>query len=332
VPALRFKYLHLLDETGAHGVRVASTDAILGEHDRFAYTRRGQLKEVRPVPYAVVSALPRFVKSIGDATGRLNQVLADDLPRAAKFTTEARRSAAVRRIQRVGGEIGDSVTFTGTLLGPSTEQILRGLTDEERLTFLRKTNEALGDFNNLSPFERRTLRRFMPFYAWFKAISVVTKDLAIHHPDKVNLLRNLEVAADQNSGIVPQGKLPSWLVGAIATSPPNRGAQEMLTAVGLNPFQTPVQIGEAAGEVGERLAGKRQREAPIGRARTARPRLRALRPPPGHEPAHRRGDEAERRRRLRLRVAPGAARAGARRSDPRPRAVHARRVLRAEPR
>ena len=252
VPALRFKYLHMLDETGAHGARVASTSGILGGADRFAYTRRGQFKEARPVPYAVAAALPRLVKSIGDANARLNQLLADDLPRGSKFIVEARRSPALRR---VGQEMADSMSPLRKVIGPSTEDLLRNLTDEERLQILRKVNQALGDFNNLSPLERGKIRRVMPFYSWFKAIGVISKDLVVHHPEKVNLLRNLEIAANQNPGIMPRGQMPSWLQGAIATSAPNQGVQEMLTAVGLNPFQTPVQVGQAAAEIGGRLVG-----------------------------------------------------------------------------
>lgn len=260
VPSLRLKYLHLLDETGAHGVRIGSTKGITGEAENFALTRRGRLKEAKPVPYTVAAAIPRTFKAIGDGNARLNQLIADDIPRSAKFATEARRSAAVRRIQRVGNEMGESVSFWRKLVGPSTEDILRNLTDDERVQILHKVNVALGDFNNLSPFERNKIRRVMPFYAWFKAVSVISKDLLVHHPEKVNLLRNMEVAAQQNPGLVPQGKLPSWLQGAIATGAPSNGVQEMLTAVGLNPFQTPVQIGEAAAEVGQRFG------LPVGKA------------------------------------------------------------------
>jgi hypothetical protein len=253
VPAIRFKYLHMLDETGSHGVRMGTTHGILGESDRFAYTRRGQFKEARPIPYSIVAAVPRAVKAIGDANARLNQLVADDIPRGAKFITEARRSAAVRRIQKVGNEIDDSVSLLRKLKGPSTEEIMRGLTDEERVQILHKVNVALGDFTNLSPFERNKLRRVMPFYAWFKAVSVISKDLLIHHPEKVDLLRNLETAAQQNPGIVPNGKLPSWLAGAVAVSPAHNGIQEMLSAAGLNPFQTPVQMAQGALQVGQRF-------------------------------------------------------------------------------
>lgn len=254
VPAIRLKYLHMIDETGAHGVRVASTQGILGSSDKYGVQRRGQQwKEANPVPHNIIMAIPRAVKAIGDGNARLNQLIADDIPRGSLFISQARRSAAVRRIQKVGNEMNDSVSVFRKIVGPSTEEILRGLTDSERIAMLHKVNTALGDFNSMSAFERGTLRRFMPFYAWFKAVAGISKDLVIHHPEKINLLRNLETAAQQNPDIIPQGALPSWLLGAVAVGPVQNGAQPMLSAVGLNPFQTPVQMGKAALEVGSRL-------------------------------------------------------------------------------
>lgn len=246
VPALRFKYLHLIDETGAHGVRVGTTHGIIGEADRYYSTRRGKLSEAYPRSYSTARHLKGVANSIGRATTRLNQLVADDIPRSAKFVTELQRAGALRRIQKVGREIDDSVSLIRRLRGPSTEDLLRGATDEERIAALGKTNQALGDFNAITPFERRVLRRYVPFVAWLHVMGAITKDLVIHHPEKVNLLRNLETAANENPDLMPKGQLPSWLQGAIALGAPNKGVQEMLTAVGLNPFATPVQIGKAA--------------------------------------------------------------------------------------
>lgn len=44
---------------------------------------------------------------------------------------------------------------------------------------------AAGDFTRLTPFERATARRIVPFYPWLRHITKLTYDLGAHHPARV---------------------------------------------------------------------------------------------------------------------------------------------------
>jgi hypothetical protein len=250
IPSLRLKYRRVLEENGIHGVGLGTTQGTLGEADRFAATRRSQLQEAHPYAYEsakdTIGVPFRMVKAIGDANAHLNQLIADDIQRIPKAIEYARsRTGAVRRAQAVNREMGKSMSILRRLRGPSNEDVIANLTEAERRAVLGHVNRVLGNFNSLGPNERNYLRRVMPFYAWFKVIGAVTKDMVVHNPERLNWVRNLEVAANANPDLVPQGLMPTWLQGAIAIGHPVAGVQPVLSTTGANPFQTDVQLGRA---------------------------------------------------------------------------------------
>lgn len=55
----------------------------------------------------------------------------------------------------------------------------------------KKASEALVDYGNLSPFERRAVRAVIPFYSWQKGILKVTMNQALDHPARAGILMQL---------------------------------------------------------------------------------------------------------------------------------------------
>lgn len=55
----------------------------------------------------------------------------------------------------------------------------------------KAASEALVDYNNLSPFERKAVRSAIPFYSWQKGILKVTAKQAVDHPARAAVLMQL---------------------------------------------------------------------------------------------------------------------------------------------
>ncbi len=143
--------------------------------------------------------------------------------------------------------MGEPFTLMDRLFGAKgyDEKILAEATPAEKKAILDSVNKGLGNFSTLTPFERKYMRRIFPFYAWFKVIGAVSKDLLIDSPARVNLIYNMEKVAKQNPDLIPQGLMPSWLQGALSLGPAKNGVQPVLSMQGLNPFATLPQLAQA---------------------------------------------------------------------------------------
>jgi len=115
--------------------------------------------------------------------------------------------------------------------------------DMQRLGGL--VDDFVGNFTKMSQFEKHYVRRVIPFYSWFKVISTLSLRLVADDPLRVNLVRNLELAAAASGG-TPGFPVPSYLEGAVPLGPVENGQQPLLSTTGLNPFQTLVQLGQAS--------------------------------------------------------------------------------------
>jgi hypothetical protein len=252
IPAMRRKYGRVLEDAGLYGVGHASTAAMFSKTagTRGVLTRGAAWAEEHPATTTVTRTTWNGVKGLANSLATANQKLADDQPRIAQYLKLMRDSPAAARAQKrmlqVAKETGEGVSLMRRLLGPSSEQIAREITPEEHLSLLRQANRVLGDWNTLTPGERKYLRRVVPFAQFYKTIVQVTRDLAVDHPEKVLLLHNLEVAARQNPSIFPSGRMPSWLRGAIAVGPAQGGVQPMIETNIANHFAAPGQLANAA--------------------------------------------------------------------------------------
>lgn len=105
-------------------------------------------------------------------------------------------------------------------------------------------NDALGDFLSLSEFEKRTVRAFFPFYAWYRAITLIVGRLALDNPLRADILAKLsEIGAQTRNDQL--GPLPSFLQGAIPI-----GGDRLINSGGLNPIGTIAGEGQALRALG----------------------------------------------------------------------------------
>jgi hypothetical protein len=89
--------------------------------------------------------------------------------------------------------------------------------------------QAMGDFNNMSRFERDVVRRIIPFYAWMRHITQASMKLAVEHPWRTAWmlhLSNLFNPAGQDQGV------PEWLRGGLGV-----GGGWYVPFGGANPLQ-----------------------------------------------------------------------------------------------
>jgi hypothetical protein len=75
---------------------------------------------------------------------------------------------------------------------------------------IRDANRTMGDFANLSPFERRYMTQALPFWSWIRHITRLTGRVAIDNPARLVFgLRLAAVYADD------QTALPDWAKGGL---------------------------------------------------------------------------------------------------------------------
>lgn len=96
---------------------------------------------------------------------------------------------------------------------------------------LRQSLRAMGDFTNLSPFERRVVRRIIPFYAWQKHLFQLGVTLPIEHPLRTAL--TLHLADAFNDEDAWEGLLPDYMRSGVPIG------NSVLQTGGLFPFSTP---------------------------------------------------------------------------------------------
>ena len=143
---------------------------------------------------------------------RLNEAI-NGIGRAAVYIDNLDRI-----LQRKGRSL-DEINGPNTLNDPEITSAIREA--------VNATNETLGAFSDLSPWEKQVMRKVFPFWSWIKFINKAAFELAIDQPDRVLFYAHLgSMAAD------PDGNdLSDWLRGKT----PIMGALYDLNF--LNPYQ-----------------------------------------------------------------------------------------------
>jgi hypothetical protein len=109
----------------------------------------------------------------------------------------------------------------------------------------REVNDALGNFLDLSPFERDTVRSLAPFYAWYRAILVIALKLPLDSPVRTEIVAKLgQVGGAQRDKTL--GPLETFLQTAIGIGAERNGRRRILNTASLNPFNTVAQETQAA--------------------------------------------------------------------------------------
>lgn len=165
----------------------------------------------------------RGIKRLSDAMGRLNQRLTDDHTRKASFLSTM--DPHIKRLQKSDPSL-------------SYEAAAKKLWENEDFAD-EVTNQVLSDmvdFGDLSDFERRYIKRAIPFYAWISGITKRTARLVADEPWKAAIAYRLSQQGAQN--LEDQyGELPKFLKGMVGV-----GDDKVLMTQGLNPFMTPADV------------------------------------------------------------------------------------------
>lgn len=100
-------------------------------------------------------------------------------------------------------------------------------------------NAALGNYLDLSPFERGVLRTIAPFYAWYRAITLVTLKMALDTPGRANMLAKLGAIGSEQVNELLGDQIPDYLRGFIPFGPAGKdGRVQGLNTGPVNPFGT----------------------------------------------------------------------------------------------
>jgi hypothetical protein len=167
------------------------------EENRFIEALNARVTGVRPD----VGRFQRYDKFRAKAF-RLNEAI-NSIGRASVFLNK------LDEILQQKGRSLDEVGGPNTLRDPEITQAITNAVDS--------TNQVLGAFSDLTPWEKQVMRQVFPFWSWIKFINKAAYELAIDSPDRVLFYAHLgSMAADpDDSGLAEwlQGKTP--LMGSL---------------------------------------------------------------------------------------------------------------------
>lgn len=183
------------------------------------------------------------------------QFSAEKLPRYALVRSLLEQTPEFKTMERVMGDanfedIAVEMKRTGTISQHRLDQISR------------QVDDALGNYKDLTRFERNVVRTLVPFYSWYRAIMRITFALPEKHPMKAVLMARVgEVGSDINA--TRYGKdMPEFLRGIlpIGFTPPGMSAKDMerhtiMTTQGINPFETVAQMAQAGSDLAALATG-----------------------------------------------------------------------------
>ena len=193
------------------------------------------------------SQLARLERVMRDGIQRFNSVLSDDIPRRAAWYRVAQKHRKLTNAIE-----GTNVTLSEFLedlrVAAHTPAPLR----TARMEKAKKTHDELVqrvldmliDFDDLSSFERRVMRRAIPFFSWLKGMTLATGRLGIHHPEQVVILSMLAQHEQGQKTIEHGSEFGAELFESFAQLGQDGDNVFGLGTAGLNPFHT---VGDVVG-------------------------------------------------------------------------------------
>jgi len=155
----------------------------------------------------------------------LGAILSDDIPRQFRFI---RLMQPHIKAARQAGMDGDDAAIAMRLL--DDDAVLA-----ERV--IDQTLFDLVDYRSMSPFEKRVMRRIVPFYGWMRGITGWTLELGYNHPQKLLALALIgQVGSNTNEEW--NRRTPLWMQGAFRVGGERNGVQRIVNTQGLNPLGT----------------------------------------------------------------------------------------------
>ena len=164
------------------------------------------------------------IRTVGDLSFRINE-LTDDFFRGTHFVNESLKLARKKFLVETVGSFDDTMKLL--------ERAVKDPALAEEA--VASVNRWFYGASNLTNFERRVMRRIIPFYTWQRWITTYSLHLALNAPARANLLRNM----GQVSFIwTEQDKLPDFMRGALPIGTSPDGSIYYLRTSGANPFST----------------------------------------------------------------------------------------------
>lgn len=174
-------------------------------------------------------------RAVTGAIPRLTSKIAEEYPRRALIRNAIRRSPEFKATYKA------LPTQTRTF-ETAARNVLEGRGGAAYQRYVSKqVNQALGDYLNLSPFERNVMRNAVPFYSWYRAITVTTTHLAADTPLRAQALAQIgRIGKKQSDKAL--GEVPSFLRGSVGLGAGADGTKKVLATQGLNPYATLAQL------------------------------------------------------------------------------------------
>lgn len=194
-------------------------------------------------------------RKMRDAIQRFNAGVTDNTPRRAAFyRLAAKETAFLNRLEGTNRSFDEFLTE----LRRAAEDPVRGdkKLRETHDRLVQETLDQLIDFNDLSTFERRVIRRAVPFYSWIKGITKATVKLGLDSPLRVAFLSIVAqtIGDEELERLVGRGSdvLNSFAPLGKARQTERGREQTGLATGGLNPFQT---VSDVVGYAGDAFGG-----------------------------------------------------------------------------
>jgi hypothetical protein len=193
-----------------------------------------------------IRAAGKVVGSLAEADRRWEAALRSKAVRA-----EIKRNPAIRKAaKQMRDETSDFWEAAAKTLDERPELVQQ---------IEMRVNDALGDFNSLTSFEKNYVRSVFPFYAWYRAITGVVIKLPLDQPVKVALLSRLgEIGVDANLEALgmTREEAPDFLRGFIPIGEAQGDRGPGISTASMNPFATVVDLERFTATLALAMAGQ----------------------------------------------------------------------------
>jgi len=168
--------------------------------------------------------IPARIMRIPDAVNDIASIMTDDMPRMYRFHRLITPHVKAARKRGMSGNFNE---IAAKLL--DNDPVLRTRLEDQVL-------DDLIDYRGMSDWERRHMRRIVPFYSWLRGITLWTTKLGYEHPEQLlalNQLQNYEYEKNKDFyESVPRYMRGSMIIGN------NKDGVRVVNTSGLNPIGT----------------------------------------------------------------------------------------------
>ena len=167
--------------------------------------------EKTKVDLANTLALPgKAMNKITDAMFSFNQ----------KFENLERKAVYLKNVDKLGKKM---VKTTGQNI-VKQEELLKYVSNNPELQeqIIKSVDNTLGDYINMTPIERRVIRKIVPFYSWYRTITRYTLSLAETNPFRTDLVNKLMQISAEDKEYLPEyqkGSVETGYYGDITGKP-----------------------------------------------------------------------------------------------------------------